>query len=169
MRFSSHPKIFAYIDGTNLHLSAMNMGWRLDYRRFRVLLSEKYHVQKAYYFLGYVEKYRDLYYSLQDAGYLVVNIEPTVLPDGRVKGNCDADLVCQAMADVGDYDKAIIVASDGDYRSLVLYLKSKDKLDRVIGCSRDGCASKLTRAAGANIDFLDDLKTKVEYKKRETL
>lgn len=54
-------KVVAYIDGTNLHLSTMNMGWRLDYRRFRKLLEDKYAVTVAYYFLGYVEKYKNLY------------------------------------------------------------------------------------------------------------
>ena len=91
---------------------------------------------------------------------------PTILPDGSIKGNCDTDLAVKAMANFGKYDKAIIVASDGDYESLVEYLKSNDKLERVIGCSRGGCAGKLRRAAGVKIDFLDDFRDKVEYKRK---
>ena len=142
------------------------MGWRLDYRRFRKLLEDKYGVTKAYYFLGYVEKYRALYAALQRDGYEVINIEPTILPDGTIKGNCDADLVFKAMLDYYEtgYDKAVIVASDGDYKSLVEYLKATGKLARVIGCSWGGCAKKLKKAAGTQIDFLDNLRHKVEYK-----
>jgi len=77
-------KVFAYIDGTNLHLSAINMGWYLDYRRFRQFLADKYGVETAYYFIGYVEKYKNLYNGLKKDGYKVVNIEPTILPDGSV-------------------------------------------------------------------------------------
>lgn len=165
---SEKPKVFAYIDGTNLHLSTLNMGWKLDYQRFRIFLADKYHVVIAYYFLGYVEKYQALYRGLKKDGYKVVNITPTILPDGTIKGNCDADLVVKAMVDFAIYDKAVIVASDGDYRSLVLHLKSKDKLERVIGCSRGGCARKLKRAAGTQIDFLNDFRNKVEYKRKGT-
>ena len=161
-------KAFAYIDGTNLHLSGKNMGWDIDYRKFRKFLTDKYNVEIAYYFLGYVEKYRNLYNGLRRDGYEVINIEPTILPDGSIKGNCDADLVCKAMADFAKYDKAIIVASDGDYKSLVEHLKSNDKLGRVIGCSRGGCARKLKKAAGTQIDFLNDFREKVEYKRKRT-
>ncbi len=143
------------------------MGWRLDYRRFRKLLEDTYGVTTAFYFLRYVEKYRNLYAGLQRDGYEVVNIEPTVLPDGTIKGNCDADLVFKAMFDFYEtgYDRAVIVASDGDYRSLVEHLKVTGKLERVIACSWGGCARKLKEAAGTQIDFLDNLRAKLEYKR----
>jgi uncharacterized LabA/DUF88 family protein len=134
------------------------------------LLGDKYNVSIAYYFLGYVEKYSNLYEGLQRDGYEVVNIEPTILPDGSVKGNCDADLVCKALVDLYEYgyDKAVIVASDGDYKSLVEHLKNKGKLERVIACSRGGCAKKLSKAAGTQIDFLNDFRAKIEYKRKRT-
>jgi len=39
---------FAYVDGANLHKGIAELGWRLDYRKFRVWLLEKYGVSKAY-------------------------------------------------------------------------------------------------------------------------
>ena len=33
---------FAFIDGANLHKGVNGLGWKLDYERFRVWLSEKY-------------------------------------------------------------------------------------------------------------------------------
>jgi uncharacterized LabA/DUF88 family protein len=126
----------------------------LDYRKFRRFLADKYDVKIAYYFIGYVEKYKNLYNALKKDGYEVVNIVPTVLPDGSIKGNCDADLVCQCMADLAKYDKAIIIASDGDYKRLVEHLKSKNKLERVIACSRGGCARKLKKLQVFKLIFL---------------
>ncbi len=35
---------FAFIDSQNLNLSIRALGWRLDFRRFRVYLKEKYEV-----------------------------------------------------------------------------------------------------------------------------
>lgn len=39
---------FAYIDGANLHKGVADLGWKLDYKRFRVWLKEKYSVKTAY-------------------------------------------------------------------------------------------------------------------------
>ena len=105
---------YAFIDGNNLHLTMKYLGWELDYGKFRVYLSEKYGVAKAYYFIGYVAENADLYMALQSYGYVVV-FKPTLRINGEVKGNCDAELVLQAMIDLHAYQKAVIVTSDGDF------------------------------------------------------
>lgn len=159
---------YAFIDGTNLHLTMVNLGWNLDYKRFRVYLSEHYGVAKAYYFIGYVPEYADLYVSLQSAGYVLVHKPVLKLKDGRVKGNVDAELVLQVMIDYGDYDKAILVTGDGDFYCLVHYLRRMGKLERVLAPSRAGCSHLLKKSAGSQMAFLDDLRGKLEYKKKRT-
>lgn len=52
---------FAYIDGTNLHKGIRELGWKLDYKRFRIFLRDKYRVEKAYIFLGFVAKNSQMY------------------------------------------------------------------------------------------------------------
>lgn len=44
---------FAFIDAQNLNLGVKSLGWRLDYKRFRIYLKEKYQVSAAYFFIGY--------------------------------------------------------------------------------------------------------------------
>ena len=88
---------FAYIDGANLHRGVESSRWKLDYRRFRVWLFEKYAIQKAYLFIGLIPKYGDVYKYLQGCGYTLVFKEVVYDSDGKAKGNCDADLVLQAM------------------------------------------------------------------------
>lgn len=107
---------FAYIDGANLHKGIHDLGWKLNYRRFRVWLDEKYSVTRAYLFLGLVPKYKDLYTSLQEAGFTLVFKETTHDGEGNVKGNCDADLVLWTVRDFyeHDYYNAVLVSSDGD-------------------------------------------------------
>src|SRR5688572_30114943 len=121
---------FAYIDGANLHKGIMDLGWRLDYHRFRVWLKEKYGVKRAYLFIGLVPKYKDLYTRLQEAGFTLVFKETTFDDHGRVKGNCDADLVLQATRDFYEnhFEQAILVSSDGDYASLVKFFYANNKL-----------------------------------------
>ena len=158
----------AFIDGTNLHLTMVNLGWNLDYRRFRIYLSEHYGVGKAYYFIGYMPEMADLYVSLQSDGYVVVHKPSLKLKNGKVKGNVDAELVLQVMIDYDHYTKAVIVTSDGDFYCLVNYLQRMDKLECVLAPCREGCSHLLKKAAGSRIAFVDNLRSKLEHKTKRT-
>lgn len=70
---------YAFIDGQNLHLGVQKLGWKLDYRKFRVYLEEKYSVQRTYIFIGFLPSNQELYARLQRAGF-VLKFKPTV-PD----------------------------------------------------------------------------------------
>lgn len=159
---------YAFIDGTNLHLTMVNLGWNLDYRRFRIYLSEHHGVKKAYYFLGYVPANTDLYNFLQDAGYILVFKPILKTPGGEIKGNCDTELVLQVMIDFEKYEKAIVVSSDGDYYCLVKYLLDSGKLECVLAPCERGCSHLLIQAAKGRIAYIDRLKRKLEYIKKRT-
>jgi uncharacterized LabA/DUF88 family protein len=158
-------KIYAYIDSNNLNLGVQSLGWKLDFKRFRIYLKEKYNVSTAYMFIGYVSSNQSLYTSLQKASFVLV-FKPT-LPnkDGSVKGNIDADLVLQVMIDYKDnkFDKVIIITSDGDFYSLVNYLYEQDKLLYVISPYLR-CSVLLKKTAREKLLFMDNLINKLEYK-----
>lgn len=159
---------YAFIDRQNLNLAIQELGWKLDFKRFRVYLREKYCVQKAYYFIGFVEGNNDLYSFLQSAGYILI-FKPTFRSsDGQVKGNCDADLVLQAMIDFKKYDRAVIVTGDGDFYSLVRYLRERRKLRVVLAPNIYKYSALLKRSAGTYLAFMNDLKAKLKYKKKRT-
>jgi uncharacterized LabA/DUF88 family protein len=147
---------FAYIDGSNLHKGVLNLGWELDYTRFRVWLREKYSVQTAYLFLGLMPKYKDRYVYLQKSGYTLVFKEVVYDGSGSPKGNCDADLVLQSVIDVYDnaFDRAIIVSSDGDYASLIKFLQKKDKLHTILSPSTEEKCSILLKRTNAPIAYM---------------
>jgi uncharacterized LabA/DUF88 family protein len=159
---------YAFIDGTNLHLGIADLGWVLDYRRFWVYLNEHYGVNKAYYFIGYVPGNTGLYNFLQDAGYRLVFKPILNTPEGKIKGNCDAELVLQAMIDLNKYEKAILVSSDGDFYCLVNYLLSIDKLDCVLAPCEKSCSHLLITATKGKMAYIDNLKQKLEYIKKRT-
>lgn len=150
-------------------MTMVSLGWNLDYKRFRVYLSEHYGVAKAYYFIGYVPENTGLYVSLQSYGYVLVHKPILKLKDGRVKGNVDAELVLQAMIDYDNYEKAVIVTSDGDFYCLVHYLQRMGKLECVLAPCRDGCSHLLKKAAGSRMAFVDNLRGKLEFKTKSTL
>lgn len=148
-------KTIAYIDGANLHQGVKNLGWRLDYARFRVWLKDKYKVEAVYLFIGLVPKNKNLYTALQEIGYILVYKEVTYDGDGKVKGNCDADLVLKMTADCYEnhYDQAILVSSDGDYAGLVSFLKERGKFRTLISPSNN--CSFLLRKLNIPIVYLD--------------
>lgn len=154
---------FAFIDAQNLNLGVRDLGWQLDFKKFRVYLHDKYGVQKAFLFIGYIDGNQSLYQSLQECGYILVFKPILKDKDGRAKGNVDADLVLHAMIEYPNYDKAVIVSSDGDFYSLVEYLYDGKKLQIVLAPNREKCSILLKRKAKEKIEFLDTLRGKLAY------
>jgi uncharacterized LabA/DUF88 family protein len=154
---------YAFIDSQNLNLAIREQDWELDFKRFRKYLEDKYRVNKAFIFIGYIATNESLYTSLQEYGYILI-FKPTLsLPDGRVKGNIDAELVLHAMIEFPNYNKAVVVTGDGDFHCLIEYLKRQRKLLRLIVPNRYKFSS-LLRKFGSDIVFMNDLKAKLKYK-----
>lgn len=155
---------YAFIDGNNIYLSAKELGWKVGHRQFRTFLKDKYGISVAYYFIGYIKDNEILYEMLRKNGFTLIFKEISHDDDNNVKGNIDAELVLRAMIDIGKYDKAVIVTSDGDFACLVKYLITQNKFLKILASSRHGCSRLLSKVVGTNIDFLDDLRNKLEYK-----
>ncbi len=164
----SQENNYAFIDSQNLNLGIQKLGWKLDYRKFRVYLAEKYGVKKAYIFIGFVALNQSLYDHLQEAAF-ILKFKPTIPDDdGKIKGNIDADLVLRAALELHEYDKAVIVSSDGDFYSLVQHLYENNKLKVVLSPDRENCSSLLKQTAKEKIWFMNELRGKLEYKRKST-
>lgn len=161
---------FAYIDGANLYKGLEFFNWQLDYRRFRIWLKEKYNIERAYIFIGLVPKYKDLYTYLQESGFTLIFKETIYSKDdGKPKGNCDADLVLRAVCDTyeNNFDKAVIVSSDGDYASLVKFLQEKNKLKTILSPSSIDKCSVLLKRTNAPIAYLNDQRSILEFRNKK--
>lgn len=154
---------YAFIDSQNLNLSIREMGWKLDFSRFRVYLKDKYNIEKAFLFIGYVPQNQSLYTSLQKSGYILIFKPTLTLPDGKVKGNVDAELVLHAMIEFNNYDKAVIVTGDGDFYCLVEYLIEKGKLLKLMIPDQKKYSS-LFRKMMPYMVFMNGIRGKLEYK-----
>ncbi len=160
---------YAFIDSQNLHLGVKSLGWKVDYRKLRLYLKNKYGVERAFIFIGMVDNNQKLYTSLQAAGFILI-FKPTVqyFDDGKqtVKGNVDAELVLHAAAiEYSNYNKAIIISGDGDFACLIEYLKEKDKLLNVL--TPTAKYSKLLRPFSKYIIQVGRLKNSIAYQKNQ--
>lgn len=156
---------YAFIDSQNINLGVRSQGWKLDYRKLRLYLKNKYNITSAYLFIGKVDGNQDLYSTLQKAGYILV-FKPTIayVADGKktMKGNVDAEIVLYAAAKAyNDYDKAIIISGDGDFYCLAEYLIDNNKLLNIIVPNKK--YSKLLKNYIRYIVRLDLLKSKLIY------
>ena len=157
----------AFIDSQNLNLAIRSLGWRLDFTKFRVYLREKYGVGKAFLFIGFIAGNEQLYDNLKKAGYTVV-FKPTLerKEEGEMitKGNVDAELVLHAMIEYNHFHQAVIITGDGDFYCLVDYLNKHNKLARLLIPNAHRYSSLLKPFAPNKIDFMNNLKGKLEYR-----
>ncbi len=157
--------IIAYIDGANLHKGVESLKWKLDYRRFRSWIRQKFNVTDAYIFIGLMPKHANLYTSLQSAGYKLIFKEVVYDGDGNAKGNCDADLVLRAMRDY--YENAptavVLVSSDGDYTPLVRFWLEKMVHCTILSPAPIQKCSILLKKTGVPIVYLEEVKHKLWY------
>lgn len=163
---------YAFIDAQNLYLSIKELGWAIDYQKFRKYLSDKYQVKKAVIFIGFLPENQPLYDNLQKYGYHLV-YKPTIpyynKETGKkdAKGNVDAELVLYSSAIMyEEYDKAIIVTGDGDFQCLIKYLYDNDKLHSVLIPNKNKFSSLLKyKYIKPYHRFVSDLKNKISYDK----
>lgn len=178
MKPTASPRVYAFIDSQNLNIGTQKSGWKMNWARFRQFLTERYGVERAYMFIGYIPENEDLYEKMHEAGYMVV-LKPTFdvtkpragldktdekEDDKPIKGNIDADLVLWAMKELPNYQKAIIVSGDGDFYSLVEYLEDKDRLLHLLTPS--GYYSQLYNPYERYIVRLDHFRRELEYRDR---
>lgn len=157
---------YAFIDGQNLHSGVTSLGWKIDYKKFREYLRNKHDVDRAYLFIGFMEEHQDLYSALQEAGFILF-FKPLVrYEDGTIKGNVDADMVLQAMVDINEYEKAVIITGDGDFAGLIRHLASENKLEQVIIPNHKNYSSLFKRIdefGDHYFSFMKDLRRNVSY------
>jgi uncharacterized LabA/DUF88 family protein len=165
---SKNTANYAFIDSQNLYLGVKSQGWKLDYNRFMVYLKDKFKVERAFIFIGYLAGNEALYTRLQQAGFVVV-FKPTleIKKNGKifVKGNVDAELVLHAMIEYDNYHKAVIVTGDGDFHCLVEYLDQNNKFLKLLVPNRNGF-SALLRKFGKYVVFMSALRSKLSLNKK---
>ncbi len=155
---------FAFIDNQNVYQGVRQLGWHLDWRRFRYYLTEKHDIRRAYLFLGYIAENKKIYKFLAQDGFILQFKKISYASDGSIKGNVDVDLTLRAVLDIHTYDKAVIITSDGDFYPLVEHLYATNKLKTIISPHSKTCSHLLKIAAKEKIEYMDKLERKIGYR-----
>lgn len=166
-------KNFAFIDGQNLYMNTANKetnSWRVDLARFRIYLERKYNIEKAYYFLGYVqETNQDLYEEIQNAGFVLIFREHNPAMIGKKKGNVDSDVIFHIMKRLykkENFHKVILVSGDGDYKLLVDFLIEENRFEKILFPDRKYRSSLYKELSNKYFAYLDDTDIKNKIGKK---
>src|SRR5688572_5939345 len=159
---------YAFIDSQNLNLAIRGLGWKLHFKSFRIYLKEKYQVDKAFLFIGYIKENEPLYESLKKDGFRLI-FKPTLIRKEGTKGNVDAELVLHTMIEWNNFDKAVIVTGDGDFHCLVEYLVKKNKLEQLLIPNKASYSLLLKRFDPKYLSFISEKKNKLSLQKRKEL
>ncbi|MFA5755020.1 MAG: NYN domain-containing protein [Candidatus Paceibacterota bacterium] len=163
-------KNLAFIDGQNLYrgTTETNPKWKVDLFKFRKYLSKKYNVEKAYYFLGFLdEDNQSLYDEIQESGFIIKFREHNSAMIGKKKGNVDSDIIFAIMKKIYEkenFDKIILVSGDGDYKMLVDFLIEENKFKKVLFPNKDFASSLYKKITRVYFDYLINIKHLIEKK-----
>lgn len=169
MAAMEHASNIAFVDGQNLYLGTKENGWKVDHKKLRTYLRDKYGVSEAYYVLGYVsEENQDLYNNLQKSGFIVLFKEHSSGLKGSKKGNVDTDIVFEIMkivADRRDFKQFVLVSGDGDYKKVVDYLIKKGLFKKILFPNKKFASSLYLKLGSEYFDFLENsaVKAKIAY------
>ena len=162
---------YAFIDGQNLYRWIQEIDneetWKLDLKKFRTYLYEKYHIRKAYYFIGYSQNInQDLYTFLQECGFIICFKKQNKVMETHKKGNIDSDLiftVMQKLIDEADqFDKILLVSWDGDFKILVDFLIKKERFLKILFPNKKYASSLYKSLPPSLYDYLSNLKSKIQ-------
>ncbi|MFY9228526.1 MAG: NYN domain-containing protein [Candidatus Microsaccharimonas sp.] len=168
---------YAYIDGQNLYLGTKGLdenSWRIDLKKFRVYLREKYQVEKAFYYLGYVQEgigIEHLYETIQSAGFILVFRQHNAAMIGKKKGNVDSDIIFSIMKRVckdNDFDKIVLISGDGDYKMLIDFLIEEKRFEKILFPNRKFRSSLYKQIGAPFFAYLDDEDVKKKIQHNET-
>ena len=150
--------------GTNSEKPA----WKVDLIKFRQYLTKKYSVQKAYYFLGFVdEDNQELYDNIQEAGLVLKFREHNSAMMSKKKGNVDTDIVFDILKRMYKkelFNKIVLVAGDGDYKMLVDFLIEENKFEKILFPNKRFASSLYKKITRVYFDYLSNIKHSIELK-----
>jgi uncharacterized LabA/DUF88 family protein len=129
-------------------------------------LIDKYGIQKAYYFLGFLdEENQGLYDKIQEAGFIVKFREHNSAMIGKKKGNVDSDIIFDIMKRIYRqevFDKIVLVSGDGDYKMLVDFLIEESKFKKILFPNKDFASSLYKKITRVYFDYLINIKHIIE-------
>lgn len=153
-----------FIDHANLFYNIENLQIRIDYRKFKEILTRDDHLVGAFMYMGipeqvYPKKQRFLKYLISE-GYIIQARAIKVIAEGKkMQKGLDIfiyrDIV--ELADEDSYDKAILVSGDSDFIEIVRKLRELEKAIEIWSFKRSLSRELLMEVGKENVYFINEI------------
>ncbi|MDD5423055.1 MAG: NYN domain-containing protein [Candidatus Omnitrophica bacterium] len=152
-------KVAVFIDAANIIHCYKDTEWKIDFKKLKKYFESKCTLIGIYYYSAFFEEsmgQKSFFEMLSRKGFIlrVKRIRKITNEDGAItlKGNCDTDMVVDAVSCIDNYDTAVIMSGDSDFVSLVNLLRGKGKKVVIIS-TRWHVAKDLIQAANHYFDI----------------
>ncbi|HAX97711.1 MAG TPA: NYN domain-containing protein [Candidatus Atribacteria bacterium] len=164
-----------FIDSSNIYFSQKTIGWRIDFKRLLEYFKQETKLSRIAFY-GAInpenEKEKKFHDFLEIIGYVVRHKKIKFIKDenegdfgGHHKGNIDVDLTIDAVHLRDSYDSFVLLSGDGDFESLIKYLKGFKK--RCVVISTKGSVSIELLRQAKFIDF-KKIRNQIELKNKNS-
>lgn len=156
-------KVAVFIDAANIFYCYKDTGWKINFKKLKRYFEAKCTLIGIYYYNAHFEnnpRQKSFFDMLSRKGFILRTKQIRIIlnNDGSktLKGNCDTDIVVDAVSSMSEYDTAVIMSGDSDFISLVNLLRGKGK--KVIIISTRGHVAKDLIAAADHYVAIDKFK-----------
>lgn len=152
-------KVAVFIDAANIIHCYKDTKWKIDLKKMKKYFESKCSLIGIYYYSAYFEesvRQNSFFEMLSRKGFILrlKKIKKIINNDGTItlKGNCDTDIVVDAVSRMKEFDTAIIMSGDSDFVSLVNLLRGNNKKVIIIS-TRWHVAKDLIQSADYYMDI----------------
>jgi len=164
-------KTAVFVDASNIYFAEKTLGWRIDFKKLLEYFKKNSDLGRIAFYSAINpenENERKFHDFLEIIGYVVKHKEIKFIKDdqdkihgGHHKGNIDVDLTIDAVHFRDDYDSFVFLSGDGDFESLIKYLKAYGKRCLVMS-TKNHVSIELIRQA----KFVDFKKIRFEIERK---
>jgi len=157
-------RVVVFCDHANIFHNLLERKMRIDYKRFRELLTGDYHLVTAVMFMGFpqelFEKKKRLIRALDKTGWIVIPCPIARLPNGSIKQDGVDEEMLQLITQFACedyYEKAVIISGDRIFVKAIKYLQDLNKLVEVWSFRRSLSRQLIEVIGEENIYYIDDV------------
>ncbi len=146
-----------YIDAANLIMTCRDLGIVYDLQFLLQYLKDRYRIKQCVYFTAKLQNLRQDYDLLQKMGVETV-FKKIYFEGNKIKANCDVQIANRITQDVleNKIDNVFLLSGDGDFASLLDFVKEKNKQAYSIGVVSNKTSKLLKEKRKFNVTFLEE-------------
>lgn len=163
-------RLIIFIDHANIFHNLDRLKTRINYVRFREVLSKNYYLLGSFIYMGIPQhllpKKKGFIKYLESQGFVIQTKTIIESPSGK-KLQKEIDIFIYRdiveLADEDSYDKAILVSGDSDFIDIVTKLRNLKK-DIEIWGFYNSISQRLIKEAGKeNVHYIDEILSEIKY------